>query len=531
VIRAITVALSALALLLSLPAGAGATPDPISRKRAEALDRAGIREILVQRRRGVGAERRRAFRSSAGVRFVRDLRLTRTEVVRAPAGDLADALAALRADPDVAIAEPDLRLQAFTNDEYFPLQWGLENTGQGIFDGWLATVDADIDVPEAWAFTRGAGQTVAVVDTGLLPADDLAGQIDTGSAYNFVDNAPGAADMTPPSVKSHGHGTHVSGIIAAKADNVIGIAGVAPEAKVMPLNVFRSSGSTYVSDVLAAFDYAGRRHVPIVNASLGGYGTPSELETQTIASYPDTLYVIAAGNNGTDNDAKPVTPCNTPASNVVCVGASDGRDLRAGFSNYGAHSVHLFAPGVSIVSTYDAAIGHAYGYMSGTSMAAPMVAAAAALVHAVAPTMTGAELKQTLMDTSDRIPALAGLSVTGGRVNAAAAVTAALQHDGDGDGVPDHVDNCPAAANPDQADHDGDGVGDACDTIYDPPPPVVTPPVQKPPPPPPPPPRPPPNHTRHNPPPPPPPPPHPRPSPHRPTAATPPHPRRPPPSR
>ena len=230
-------------------------------------------------------------------------------------------------------------------------------------------VDADIDAEQAWTKTRGAGITVGVVDTGVDASHaDLTGRVTTG--YNAVN---GGTDTTDAA----GHGTHVAGIIGANADNGIGVAGVAPDATVLPIKVF-SGANAYESDIADGFAYAGSHGIPVVNASLGGYGT-SAVINGAMATYTNTLFVIAAGNNGTDNDVQPVTPCVSSLANVLCVGASTISDTKASFSNYGSSTVDLFAPGQAILSTY---LTSTYQYLDGTSMASPYVAGAAALVAA-----------------------------------------------------------------------------------------------------------------------------------------------------
>ena len=142
--------------------------------------------------------------------------------------------------------------------------------------------------------------------------------------------------------------------------------GVAPGAKVMPLRVLDSNGYGTFTDVADAFEYAGQHGIRIVNASLGG-ASPSVTLEQAVADNPNTLYVVAAGNNSTDDDdpSTPYYPCAVPEANVICVGASDQNDRPASFTNYGAASVDLFAPGVNIASAWT---GGRYVYASGTSM-------------------------------------------------------------------------------------------------------------------------------------------------------------------
>jgi subtilisin family serine protease len=371
-------------------------------------------DIIVRREPGLDRSERADLRDRADVRLESALPLAGAELVD-PDGSQAASLAALRRDPDVVYAEPDTRVHALTTDSYWNELWGLENLGQSI-EGVPGVADADIDAPEAWTITRGAGVTVGVVDTGVNPAHpDLAGQIDTSLGHDWVDG--GAPD------DANGHGSHVSGTIAALADNGLGVAGVAPEAKVVALRVLNSVGQGYMSDVAAAFAYAGQHGLRIVNASLAG-GDSNALR-QAIAGSPNTLFVVAAGNESA-NDDNPATadyPCAYADPNVVCVGATDNRDAPAAFSNYGAFSVDLYAPGVDILSTWKAP-GQVYAGDSGTSMASPHVAGAAALALAADPSASTQQLRGALLRSVDPVPALAGKAVTGGRLNAAGALHA-----------------------------------------------------------------------------------------------------------
>jgi subtilisin family serine protease len=422
--------------LVAVPAPAHADADAGAAGPA-ALERAGVRDIVVERRSGLDGDERAQLRADAGVRLEDTLTLPNTEVVRAAPGALTEALDALNADPDVVYAEPDAPVHATATDARFAEQWALRNTGQRV-GGQYGVPDADIDAPEAWSLgASGLGVTVAVVDTGIaLAHPELAGRIATnpgeaggGKETNrldddhdgYVDDWRGwdwvAGDNDP--TDENGHGTHVSGTIAAPQD-AVGVAGVAPDARILPLRVLGANGSGSGSAVASAFDLAGRLGIPVVNASLGSSGLTTA-ERTAINLHPNTLYVVAAGNDGHNNDTTPTYPCAIPAPNVVCVGATDNRDARASFSNVGATSVDLFAPGVGILSTY----GTGYGSMSGTSMATPHVAGALALVLQAAPTLNANQLKQELLDGADRVPALAGLSVSGARLNATNAIQAA----------------------------------------------------------------------------------------------------------
>src|SRR5689334_23023835 len=195
---------------------------------------AGEGDIIVRRDAGLGRAERLALRQRADVHFASSLPLAGAELVR-PDGSRKAALEALNRDPDVVYAEPDRRVHAVTNDADWAEQWNLENGGQAIFGrndgslGWQTGIaDADIDAPEAWQRSQGAGVTVAVVDTGVDAAHpDLDGKIDESLGFDWVDGGP------PDD--AGGHGTHVAGTIAAIADNSIGVAGIAPASKVAAL--------------------------------------------------------------------------------------------------------------------------------------------------------------------------------------------------------------------------------------------------------------------------------------------------------
>jgi thermitase len=415
--------------------------------------------IVVGRDPGLSPAERADIRHDADVRLLKTLPVANTEVVTTGAPKAA--LAELRADPDVRYAEVDHVRHALSDDPDFDAQWALVNDG-GNAARWFSgagagTADADMDVPEAWAQSTGSGVVVGVVDT-VVQSDhpDLVHNMAAAANFVSVEAASGADERD--------HGTHVSGIVAAERDNGIGVAGIAPDARIVSLRALDDTGSGYDSDIASAFDYAGAHGVRVVNASLGGEGGDGRILRDAIARHPATLYVVAAGNGGADgigddDDATAEWPCDVAEPNVICVGASTQSDSRAGFSNYGATTVDLFAPGDLIAST----VRNGYGGMSGTSMASPAVAAEAALVLAADPALSAAAVKAAILDTVDAEPAFAGKSVTGGRANARAAVAhvaLASPPDDDGDGTPNPIDRTLRGA-----DADGDGVGamdDAC---------------------------------------------------------------------
>lgn len=285
--------------------------------------------------------------------------------------------AAYERDPDVEYAVPDLlRYPAvrIPSDPLFDRQWNLHNTGQGRSSG---VSDADIDAPEAWSTVGdGVSNVIAVVDTGVNVAHpDLRNRLWTNPkeiANGVDDDGNGLKDdlrgwdffngnnSVYDGVEGEEHGTHVAGTIAAAADNGRGVSGVAPGVKIMPLKVCGMLAGVETcpsSAMIAAFEYAASKGVKIVNASLGG-PISSETESQAIANAgaSGTLFVFPAGNGGVDqtgddNDATPFYPASYENDNIISVAASDSRDDLADFSNYGAYSVDLAAPGVGVLAT------------------------------------------------------------------------------------------------------------------------------------------------------------------------------------
>src|SRR4051812_13467695 len=334
--------------------------------------------LVVARAPGVGSAGHAELLGDAGVGHDRDLPLAGVERVQVTDGTAGQALAELRADPRVAWAEVDHEVRALDADPVLGAQWAL----------------ADIGAPSAWPLVDGSGQLVATVDTGVdAQHPDLAGRLD----------ARGAA--TDP----NGHGTHVAGIIAAATNNGVGVAGAAPGARLLALAALDADGKGTVSGVAAAAGRAADLGARVVNLSLGS-DTASLTERAVIRAHPRTLFVAAAGNSGRDVDSRPMYPCAYPEPNVLCVGAEDERDARAGVSNAGAAAVDLFAPGVDIMSPWP---GGTYARMDGTSMAAPFATAAAALLLQRNPSLTPSQLRTLLVDGSRRLPALSGLAVGG----------------------------------------------------------------------------------------------------------------------
>jgi subtilisin family serine protease/subtilisin-like proprotein convertase family protein len=355
------------------------------------------------------------------------------------------ALAALRANPDVLYAHPDYQIQlnVVPNDPNYASMWALNNTGQT-----GGTADADIDAPEAWDVTTGNSSIiVAVIDTGVnynhpdLAAnmwvnqgeangqagvdDDNNGFVDDIHGYDFVANDGDPRD-------EHFHGTHVAGTIAAVGDNAVGVAGVAWNVQIMALRFLDANGSGSLSDAISALQYAVANGAQISNNSWGGGGFDQGMvDAIAQAAQAGHIFVAAAGNDGSNNDASPAYPASYANDNIISVAATDHNDARADFSNYGATTVDLGAPGVSILSTlptYQTPAMNAYGLstnygsISGTSMATPHVAGVVALVYGQHPDWSYSQIINQVLSTVDPISSMAGITVSEGRLNAAAAV-------------------------------------------------------------------------------------------------------------
>ena len=387
-------------------------------------------EALVKFKAGADNDERAMALAAAGCqerkRFALVPGLSRVTITSG--ASVAATLAALRANPSVLYAEPNYVVSAqatIPNDPRFAELYGLNNTGQT-----GGTADADIDAPEAWDLQTGASVAVAVIDTGLdynhqdivgnvwtNPGeiagngidDDNNGYIDDTRGWDFVNN-----DNNP--FDDNNHGTHVSGTIAAMGNNGVGVVGVNWTARIMPLKFLSATGSGTTADAIEAISYSVLMGARVSSNSWGGGGFSQALSDAIAAGgAAGQVFVAAAGNATNNNDVTPSYPCSYTLSNIICVAATDDDDLLATFSNYGAASVDLGAPGVSILSTTPA---NTYSSFSGTSMATPHVSGVAALALASDSALTAADLKALILNNTDPIAALAGLTVSGGRLNA-----------------------------------------------------------------------------------------------------------------
>jgi serine protease len=343
---------------------------------------------------------------------------------------------------DVEYVEPNYILYADRTpvDQYFSLLWGLQNTGQTI-GGQVGKPGADIRAVAAWDITTGsAANVVAVIDTGIDYAHpDLAANVWSaptpfsvtlnGVKINCAAGTHGfnAIKKTCDPMDDNNHGTHVSGTIGAAGNNSLGVTGINWVASIMGVKFLDATGAGTTADAINAVEFAVQAaaatgaHVRVLSNSWGGGGfSQALLDEVNHAGAADMLFVVAAGNAGTNNDTTPSYPASYSAGNLIAVAATDNKDALASFSNYGASSVDLGAPGFYIASTVR---NGGYAYMSGTSMATPHVSGAAALVLSACPALDTAGLLNVLLGTVDPISSLAGKTMTGGRLNVYKAVS------------------------------------------------------------------------------------------------------------
>ncbi|MGE0495539.1 MAG: S8 family serine peptidase [Vulcanimicrobiota bacterium] len=386
-------------------------------------------EVLVKLKRGIFQSDDR-FADSYGARTVERFDFPR-DIFKSFEGDLvrlelpeglsaADAVERMSEDPrvDYAVTNDIYTLdERQTPNDLDPKLWGMEK----------------IKAPEAWDTSTGSpqGPLVAILDTGLdyhhpdlknnvwtnageIPGDgidnDGNGVIDDVHGFNAFANSGNPMD-------GHSHGTHVAGTIAAEGNNGQGVVGVNWRARLMPVKIFDDSGSTTTDAILRGILYASKMGARITSNSWGGGGANQAI-AEAFRNSP-ALHIMAAGNNSSNNDRNPHYPSNYDLPNSIAVASTDSNDRLSSFSNYGATSVDLAAPGGNIYSTMP---GGGYGHKSGTSMATPHVSGVAALLASAYPEMSNDELKTRILQGVDQLPSLRGKVATGGRLNAANAL-------------------------------------------------------------------------------------------------------------
>ncbi len=348
------------------------------------------------------------------------------QIVRLPAGiDLKVSRAVYARSPLVDYVEPNITYRAFdvVKDPLFGRQWSLSNTAQ---TGGEA--GADIDALRAWEISRGSRKVVvAVIDTGIdYTHPDLAanawrnpGEVQDGvdnDGNGYIDDLYGwnfYSQKSDPK-DDHGHGSHCAGVIGAAHDSQ-GIMGIAADVRIMAVKFLGAAGNGTLEAGILATEYAIQNGADILSNSWGGDGFSKAFEEVIEeANRRGIVYVAAAGNDHSNNDTEPTYPAAYRNANVISVAATDHKDEKAFFTNWGKTSVHLAAPGVKILSSVLAGKYHVY---SGTSMACPHVAGAAAVLKAHLPELSNVGIKDRLLSTVDRRFDLEGWVASGGRLN------------------------------------------------------------------------------------------------------------------
>jgi subtilisin family serine protease len=326
--------------------------------------------------------------------------------------------AALERRADVRYAEPDVILSKSVapDDPDLVRQYAL-GTGTGAISAqqaWdhrtscakVATLDSGVqyDHPDLKAnIWHNAGE---IKDNNK--DDDHNGYVDDYYGVNIPKGRDSATD-------DDGHGTHVAGIIGGHGNNATGIAGTCWKTSIVPVRFMDSHGRGSTSDAISGMQYAVHAGAKVVNCSFGAPTGSQALHDEIAdARSKGVLIVVAAGNDGADLEADPSYPASFGDANVISVAATTSDDTLASFSNYDATAVDLAAPGDSIFSTYPTS---RYKVLSGTSMAAPFVTAAAAMLRAQDPGASYSQIRQRLLSSVDQVPALQGRTATGGRLD------------------------------------------------------------------------------------------------------------------
>ena len=402
--------------------------------------------VIVKLKPGANSNEISNLQAQIGVTKVSTASQLGIDIWQIPSGTVEKIISTYKNDPRFEYIEPDYIItledvekpssatessekitpQATTpNDPGYSQLWGLNNIGQS---GGKA--DADIDAPEAWDIQKGnQNLVIGVIDTGVdYNHPDLVGNIWTNPGEiagdridndrnGYIDDVRGwdfaYNDNNPMDVR--GHGTHVAGTIAGKGNNGVGVTGVAWNAKIMPLKFLNDTGWGYTSDAISAINYATAKGVKLTNNSWGG-GDYSQALSDAIntAGQRGALFIASAGNSSRNTDTTPSYPASYNLANIISVASTTRTDGLSSFSNYGATTVDLGAPGSDIYSTLP---NSSYGTYSGTSMASPHVTGAAALLWSQNPTWTAQQIKNRLMSTGDSISALNGKTVSGKRLN------------------------------------------------------------------------------------------------------------------
>jgi len=355
-----------------------------------------------------------------------------------PGQDLSALIAELRADPDVEYVEPNYLMHKIKEGEASEKMAkaeaveSLAEVNRGL--GGYVQSGAPTKTTQAWAQANLSSSEipiVAVIDTGVdyehaafansgaiwINAGEIAGNgidddgngyIDDVRGWNFVHNSNDPMD-------DDDHGSHVAGIILGVTKDIYDDENSPAMMRIMPLKFLSADGSGSTSDAVQAIYYAVNNGARVINNSWGGETYSQALhDALTFAYNNHVALTAAAGNFSSNNDVKALFPANYPIPSQLTVAASNDFDQMASFSNYGAVTVQVAAPGVGILSTVP---GHYYRYMSGTSMAAPFVAGLMVMALREAPQLTGFQVRNLVMNSGEYVTSHKNKTITGFRVN------------------------------------------------------------------------------------------------------------------
>ena len=347
-----------------------------------------------------------------------------------------DTIEKLKAMPNIEYAEPNYNVYELSepNDTYY------QNGKQAVLDliGAKKLWDFDIDCSDVAVGVMDSGiQTnhEDLIDNIWVNTGEIVGDGIDNDGNGYIDDIYGwnCGDSNGDVSYVSNHGVHVAGIVSAVTDNSKGVASVARNAKIASIKIFNSSGKSTLSYIIEGINYAKKNDINIINCSFGGAGwgsTSVSIVKSAIEAVPDIFFVIAAGNIATstpqpDNDQTAVYPSQLTKDldNVISVANTTSSDELNEKSHYGAKSVDIAAPGTDIYSTIPT---NSYKIMSGTSMSTPMVTSTVAVMRAVNPNISAKEIKETLCSSSDKLSALTGKVISGGRLNAYNAVKAIM---------------------------------------------------------------------------------------------------------
>lgn len=370
-------------------------------------------------------------------------RLRMTHYKLEPNKSVEQAIQEISQDPNVEFVEPNYYLEKATDDvpaeilskdQFSELANSFEQNNDQVDAQAMSysQTGAPIYVPEAWAqMTNISYQPiVAIIDTGIdlnhsslsdaiwvnpgeIPNngidDDGNGYVDDVNGWNFVNKNNNPQDCD-------GHGTHVAGIVRGTTQNILSSPMASAKIKLMPVKFLDCNGNGTTSDAVQAIYYAVNNGAKVLNNSWGGSSFSGSLLTAITYSYNQKVsFVAAAGNYSSNNDTSPTYPAAYTVPNIIAVAATTDLDTLASFSNYGANSVQIASPGVSVYSTWP---GNGFATLSGTSMATPFVSGIVAIMSREKPTMNGYQLKQIALASVDLKANLNGYVKSSGRANA-----------------------------------------------------------------------------------------------------------------